>query len=93
MDAKIPLTVLVGVKNEAPNIVGLRSLTGVDQVVVVDSCSVDRTRELAQCEGAEVYDFDYDGGWPKKRNWPFKIYRSKTIGFLFLTRTSGYRHR
>jgi glycosyltransferase involved in cell wall biosynthesis len=67
---RVPLTVLIGAKNEEKNIVAcLRSAARADQLLVVDSRSLDRTRELAEREGAEVYDFDYDGGWPKKRNW------------------------
>ena len=68
--SSIPLTVLIAVRNEEKNIVScLRCLNRVDQVVVIDSHSIDRTRELAEREGATVYDFEYDGGWPKKRNW------------------------
>lgn len=66
----VPLTVLIAVKNEEMNIrESVRSVAWADQVFVVDSHSKDRTREFAEAEGATVVDFDYDGGWPKKRNW------------------------
>ena len=43
-----------------------------DEVFVVDSRSTDRTAEIAQQFGAQVVPFDYDGGWPKKKNWAIR---------------------
>jgi glycosyltransferase involved in cell wall biosynthesis len=39
--------------------------------MVVDSRSTDRTIELSQAMGADVYQFNYNRttGWPKKKNW------------------------
>lgn len=68
--SKLPLTVIVPVRNEEKNIRAcLESVTWADQVFVVDSQSTDRTVELSQELGAEVVQFHYDGGWPKKKNW------------------------
>ena len=44
---------------------------------MVDSQSSDKTCEIAEEYGAEVVQFHYKGGWPKKKNWalenlPFK---------------------
>jgi len=36
---------------------------------VVDSQSTDSTVEIARAFGAEVVQFHYHGGWPKKRQW------------------------
>ncbi len=67
---KMPLTVIIAVKNEEMNIrESVRSVAWADQVFVVDSRSTDRTVAVAEAEGANVVQFDYDGGWPKKRNW------------------------
>jgi len=66
----VPITVLIAAKNEACNIRQcLRSLQWADQVCVVDSQSTDETIDIAVDEGADVFQFHYDGGWPKKRNW------------------------
>lgn len=68
--AKIPVTVLVPVKDEELNIVQcLRSVSWADQIFVIDSHSTDRTAEFAARLGADVRQFDYTGGWPKKKNW------------------------
>lgn len=66
----IPLTVLIPAKNEEKNIEAcLASVAWADQVFVLDSQSTDRTEELVQAAGRELVQFQYDGGWPKKRNW------------------------
>ena len=55
----------------------LRSVNWVDEAFVVDSQSTDRTISIAEQESAQVVQFNYRGGWPKKKNWaldnlPFK---------------------
>lgn len=67
---KVRLTVLVAVKNEELNLGPcLESVSWAEQVLVLDSRSADRTPEVAARLGAELVQFDYSGGWPKKRNW------------------------
>jgi len=67
---KLPITVLLAVKNEAVNLPKcLAALGPVQQVIVLDSHSTDETVEIAQSHGAEVIQFDYRGGYPKKRQW------------------------
>lgn len=67
---KLPITVIVPVRNEAGNLGPcLESVRGFDQVIVVDSGSTDETAAIAQSHGAEVHQFRYTGGWPKKRQW------------------------
>jgi glycosyltransferase involved in cell wall biosynthesis len=67
---RLPVTVIVAVRNEAKNIREcLLSVSRMDQVFVVDSASTDETCEIAESLGATVVQFAYDGGWPKKRNW------------------------
>jgi len=65
--------VIIPVKNEEKNLREcLMSLTWADEIFVVDSNSVDRTCEIAAELGANVAQFDYDGGWPKKKNWAIR---------------------
>ncbi len=82
---KLPLTVVTPVKNEARNLpTCLASLETVAHVVVVDSNSSDDTCEIARQWGAEVLQFDWAGGFPKKRNWVLQTYRFQTDWVLFL---------
>ena len=61
---------VVAVKNEAVNIRRcLASLSGFERVIVADSGSTDGTDEIAVAMGAEVVQFKYPGGYPKKRQW------------------------
>jgi len=66
----LPVSVIVAVRNEARNLPRcLSSLDGVGEVYVVDSQSIDETVEIARSRGAQVVQFYYHGGWPKKRQW------------------------
>ena len=68
--ARLPISVIVAVRNEERNLARcLESLTSVGEVYVVDSFSADRTAEIGRAFGAEVVQFHYRGGWPKKRQW------------------------
>jgi len=68
--ARLPVTVAVPVKNEEANLAAcLKCLGRFADVVVIDSGSTDRTREIAQEFGARIADFKWDGKFPKKRNW------------------------
>jgi glycosyltransferase involved in cell wall biosynthesis len=63
-------SVIVPVRNEAHNLRRcLESLCGAGEVYVVDSQSSDGTAEIARAFGAQVIQFHYGGGWPKKRQW------------------------
>jgi glycosyltransferase involved in cell wall biosynthesis len=67
---KLPVSVIIPVRNEARNLPRcLESLEDVSEVVVVDSQSTDNTVEIARARGAQVAQFHYHGGWPKKRQW------------------------
>ncbi len=71
MDAtKLPVTVVIPVKNEERNLPKcLDRLARFEKVIVVDSGSTDRTREIAVSAGCEFVEFKWDGCFPKKRNW------------------------
>ena len=67
---KVPLSLFVPCKNEEANLARcLQSVPWADEVFVVDSQSTDRTTSIAQEHGAKVVQFEYMGGWPKKKNW------------------------
>lgn len=66
----VPVAVLLPVRNEAANLAAcLDRLRWAGQIVVVDSHSADETASIATQYGAEVHQFDYTSGWPKKKNW------------------------
>jgi glycosyltransferase involved in cell wall biosynthesis len=67
---RLPLTVIIATRNEEHNLPRcLEAVQGVQQIHVVDSQSTDETVEIARSYGAEVAQFHYRGGWPKKRQW------------------------
>jgi glycosyltransferase involved in cell wall biosynthesis len=64
------ITILIPTKNEARNVRDcIESVRWADQVFVIDSNSTDGTAEIAAAAGAQVVQFNYSGGWPKKKNW------------------------
>ncbi|MBT5716140.1 MAG: glycosyltransferase family 2 protein [Opitutae bacterium] len=69
-ELKIPISLVIPCKNEESNLARcLKSVKWVGEVFVVDSQSTDRTVEIAEEFGAQIVQFDYKGGWPKKKNW------------------------
>ena len=92
------LTIVIPVKNEEKNLPAcLENVKDFKHVVLVDSGSNDKTREIfdemalrrgeatAPYQGGwERVDFKWDGKFPKKRNWVLRNYRFKTPWVLFL---------
>ena len=69
-NCRLQVTVIVATKNEEENIDNcLLSLERAERVLVIDSHSTDRTAALASQRGAEVINYAYKGGYPKKRQW------------------------
>lgn len=67
------LSVIIATKNEEQNLRDcLRSVQWADQVLVIDSGSTDQTEKITKEFGVEFHLFEYNGGWPKKRNWALK---------------------
>ncbi|MEY9998056.1 glycosyltransferase involved in cell wall biosynthesis [Streptomyces sp. V4I8] len=83
---KLPVVVAIPTKNEAENIAAaIRSVIGhVEAVVVVDSHSTDDTCEIARSLGAEVVPYEWDGRYPKKKQWCLDHVRPGTPWMLFL---------
>ena len=69
-DTRVPLSVLVPVKNEAATLRAcLASVSFAEEVVVVDSASTDGTTAIAEAAGARVVQFVWNGKFPRKKNW------------------------
>lgn len=83
----LDLTIAIPVKNEEKNLPGCLKAIGhgfARYVVVIDSGSVDRTKEVAEGFGVEIIDFEWDGKFPKKRNWYLRNHTPTTKWVLFL---------
>ena len=68
--AKVPVSILVPIKNEADNLPrSLGSVSWADEIIVVDSQSTDGSQQVAESWGARVVQFQFNGTWPKKKQW------------------------
>ena len=77
--AVLPVSVIVPVRNEARNLPRcLESLRDAGEIYVIDSQSTDKTADIAHAFNATVIQFNYRGGWPKKRQWALE-----TLPFAF----------
>lgn len=67
---RVPISVLIPIKNEASNLPRcLASVRWADEIFVVDSQSTDGSIKIAEASGAQVVQFQFNGTWPKKKNW------------------------
>jgi glycosyltransferase involved in cell wall biosynthesis len=70
MTSRVPVSVIVPIKNEASNLPRcLASVQWADEIFVVDSQSTDDSARVAQQHGGRVEQFHFNGTWPKKKNW------------------------
>ncbi|HEX4666074.1 MAG TPA: glycosyltransferase family 2 protein [Chthoniobacterales bacterium] len=68
--AAVPVSVIVPIRNEAENLPRcLASIAWADEIFVVDSQSSDGSQQIAAGLGAKVVQFEFNGTWPKKKNW------------------------
>jgi glycosyltransferase involved in cell wall biosynthesis len=66
----VPVSVVIPVRQEAANLPRcLDCVKWADEIFVVDSQSTDATAEIARAHGATVVQFQFNGTWPKKKNW------------------------
>lgn len=67
---RVPVSIMVPIRNEAENLPRcLASVGWADEIFVVDSQSTDGSIALAEAAGARVVQFQFNGTWPKKKNW------------------------
>jgi glycosyltransferase involved in cell wall biosynthesis len=71
MCRSLPISVVIPVRNEEANLGRCLDALGSEfaEVLVVDSHSIDTTREIAANHGVRVVPFAWNGTFPKKRNW------------------------
>lgn len=67
---KVPVSILIPIRNEASNLARcLASVSWADEIFVVDSQSTDTSVAIAEKYGSVVVQFQFNGIWPKKKNW------------------------
>ena len=67
---RVPVSVLVPIRNEASNLARCLGCVGwADEIFVVDSQSTDGSQGIAEDFRARVVQFEFNGTWPKKKNW------------------------
>ncbi len=82
---KIPVTIIVPVKNEELNLPQcLLRLKDFEQIIVVDSSSTDNTPTIAKEFNTQYVNFSWNGRFPKKRNWALRNLDIKNEWVLFL---------
>jgi glycosyltransferase involved in cell wall biosynthesis len=75
---KVPVSIIIPVKNEEKNLLRcLPSVSWADEIFVVDSNSSDSTKKVCHDFAVNLVQFEFNGTWPKKKNWsldnlPFK---------------------
>ena len=87
MLSPLDLTIALPVRNEERNLPGCLAAIGnglASRIVVIDSGSTDRTQQIAKEFGADVVAFEWDGKFPKKRNWYLRNHPVSTKWILFL---------
>lgn len=67
---KIPVSVLVAAKNEGKNLPRcLEALLDFAEVIVINSQGDDLAKDIAEKYNAKIVDFEWNGAYPKKRQW------------------------
>jgi len=82
MSGKVPVSVIIIAYNEEDRLPAtLASLDWADQVVVVDSGSIDSTRELAAAAGADVAEHPWEG-YSKQKQFALTLTRHTWVLWL-----------
>jgi len=86
MEPKIPISILIPTRNEELNIEACLApiVNWADEIVIVDSKSTDGTLEIVKRYGLTAINFEYKGGWPKKRQWALNTYKFRNKWILLL---------
>ncbi|HUB67003.1 MAG TPA: glycosyltransferase family 2 protein [Candidatus Methylacidiphilales bacterium] len=70
MTEPVPVSIIIPIRNEAANLPRcLDSIAWASEIFVVDSQSTDGSQKIAAGRGAQVVQFEFNGTWPKKKNW------------------------
>ena len=83
----LDLTIVIPTKDDAERLDACLEAVGENfaaEVVVVDSRSSDQTSEVCDRHNATLLQFDWDGRFPKKRNWLLRNHTPPTRWVLFL---------
>ncbi|MGC6458304.1 MAG: glycosyltransferase family 2 protein [Akkermansiaceae bacterium] len=82
----LPITVCIPALNEEANLPSCLNSLGdaFARVLVIDSGSNDETQQIAKSAGAAILNFQWNGKFPKKRNWALQNHHFETPWVLFL---------
>ena len=80
MSKPLPITVCITVLNEEANLPNCLDSLGdaFARVLVIDSGSTDATRHIAESAGVTILNFQWNGKFPKKRNWALQNHEFET---------------
>lgn len=82
---KLDVSAVIFTKNESINIVDcINCLSNFSEIVVVDSCSQDDTVKKAIQMNAKVINFEWNGNYPKKRQWSLLNVKYQNPWILFV---------
>ena len=87
MISKLDVTIAIPVKNEAANLRTCLESIGNDfatNIVLIDSGSTDATCDIAREFNIPVINFEWNGAFPKKRNWFLRNHTPATEWVMFL---------
>jgi len=85
MTTKLPISVIIAARNEEKNISRcIGSLSRAEAIYLIDSGSHDATGRIAANLGANVIQFHYGGGYPKKRQWALDTLEIRTPWVLLV---------
>lgn len=85
MNASTPIdaTVIILTKNEERHVGrAVESARGFRDIIVVDSGSTDGTTLVAERAGARVIQFEWDGQYPKKKEWALESAKTDWVFYL-----------
>jgi len=86
-NTSLDLTIAIPIKNEAKLLQGCIDAIGKDfaqKIVIIDSGSTDESLAIAKANNIEVIQFNWNGHFPKKRNWFLQSHKPQTKWVLFL---------
>jgi glycosyltransferase involved in cell wall biosynthesis len=83
----LDLTIVIPVKNDAIALEQCLQAIGTyfaKEIVIIDSGSIDDTKRIVAKHQAKLLEFNWDGHFPKKRNWFLLNHPPKSTWVLFL---------